>query len=45
MVRLIVIAALGYGAYRIAKQFIRSVPDDFEPVALIAPPSKEPVSD
>jgi hypothetical protein len=41
MLRIIVIAALGYVGYRAAKRFVRSVPSDFEPVGLLPPPAKE----
>ena len=38
MTRLIILALLGYGAYRVARHFIRGVPSDFEPI-LLAPAS------
>ena len=41
MTRLIILALLGYGAYRMAMRFVRSVPSDFEPV-LLAPPQAMP---
>jgi hypothetical protein len=41
MARLILLAALGYVGYRVAKRFIRSVPSDFEPVGLLPPPKEE----
>ena len=41
MTRLIILALLGYGAYRVARHFIKSVPGDFEPI-LLAPPASTP---
>jgi hypothetical protein len=41
MIRLIILALLGYGAYRLARHFVRSVPGDFEPI-LLAPPQPKP---
>ena len=41
MTRLIILALLGYGAYRVARRFVRSVPSDFEPI-LLAPPQAMP---
>ena len=39
MTRLILLAALGYVGYRVAKRFVRTMPDNFEPVGLLpAPP-------
>ncbi len=43
MIRLIILALLGYGAYRVAQRFVRSVPGDFEPI-LQAPPQATPMS-
>jgi hypothetical protein len=43
MTRLIILALLGYGAYRVAQRFVRSVPGDFEPI-LLAPPEATPMS-
>lgn len=45
MLRLFIIAALGYTAYLAVRRMYRQVPDDFEPVALLAPPVKEPAGD
>jgi hypothetical protein len=41
MLRLILIAALGYATYRVARQVYRQAPDDFEPVGLLPPPVKK----
>ena len=39
MTRLVLLAALGYVGYRVAKRFIRTAPDKFKPVGLLpAPP-------
>lgn len=32
MIRLLIGAALGYAAYRIARETLSSIPDDFEPM-------------
>lgn len=34
MFRLAILGALGFIAYRIGREFVRSVPDDFEPVGV-----------
>ena len=39
MMRLLLVALFGYATYRLARAFVRSVPDDFEPVGLLAPTS------
>ena len=41
MIRFIILALLGYGAYWVAKRFVRNVPSDFEPI-LLAPPQATP---
>jgi len=38
MIRLLLVGLFGYLTYRSARAFIRSVPDDFEPVGLLPPP-------
>ena len=38
MIKLLLVGVFGYVAYRYARAFIRSVPDDFEPVGLLPPP-------
>ena len=43
MIRLIILALLGYGAYRAAMRFVRNVPSDFEPI-LLAPPQATPMA-
>ena len=37
MIRLLLVGLFGYVTYRYARAFIRSVPDDFEPVGLLPP--------
>jgi hypothetical protein len=39
MMRLLLLGLVGYAAYRVARNFVDSVPDDFEPVGLIPSPS------
>lgn len=39
MMRLLLVALFGYATYRLTRAFVRSVPDDFEPVGLLAPPT------
>ena len=39
MMRLVLVALFGYASYRLARAFVRSVPDDFEPIGLLAPPT------
>jgi hypothetical protein len=38
MIRLLLVGLFGYVTYRYARAFIRSVPDNFEPVGLLPPP-------
>ena len=38
MIRLLLVGLFGYVTYRYARAFVRSVPDDFEPVGLLPPP-------
>ena len=37
MMRLLLVGFFGYATYRMARAFVRSVPDDFEPVGLLPP--------
>jgi hypothetical protein len=41
MMRLLLVGLFGYATYRLARAFVRSVPDDFEPVGLLEPPKPE----
>lgn len=41
MLRLLAVLLLGYGTYRITKEFIDRVPDDFEPVPLLPSPERQ----
>jgi len=41
MMRLLLVGLFGYVTYRYARAFVRSVPGDFEPVALLPPPQTE----
>ena len=40
MIRLIVFGAVGYLAFRIGREFVRSVPAGFEPTPVAAPPAR-----
>ena len=42
MIRLLLVGLFGYVTYRYARAFVRSVPDDFEPVGLL--PAPKPVT-
>ena len=39
MMRMLLVALFGYATYRLARAFVRSVPDDFEPIGLLPPPA------
>ena len=39
MMRLLLVGLFGYATYRLALAFVRSVPDDFEPIGLLPPPA------
>lgn len=40
MLRLIIAGLLGYATYRVAREFVSSVPDNFEPVGVLPPPRR-----
>lgn len=41
MMKLLLVALFGLATYKIARDFVRSVPGDFEPVGLLPPPNAE----
>jgi hypothetical protein len=45
MIRLLLVGLFSYVTYRYARAFVRSVPDDFEPVGLLAPPKPATATD
>ena len=42
MMRLLLVGLFGLATYKLARAFVRSVPDDFEPIGLPPPKAENP---